>query len=81
MIYPQVSTFPGINEQRKKAIIDHLLHLMSENHRSFWITLYFAQQVASILRSVSIVKKTFNAFCDLVLTTIKSILIQLCRLT
>ena len=35
----QVSTFPGINEQCKKAIIDNLLHLMPENRRSFWINL------------------------------------------
>ena len=80
MIYPQVSTFPGINEQRKKAIIDNLLHLMSEIILDNLI-IYSTNKIASILRSVLIVKKTFNAFCDLVLTTIKSILIQLCRLT
>ena len=43
-VSPQVSTFPGINEQRKKAIIDNLLHLMPENRRSFWINLQFSQQ-------------------------------------
>ena len=35
----EVSMFPRINEQHKKAIIDNLLHLMPENHRSFWINL------------------------------------------
>ena len=38
-VSPQVSTFPGINEQRKKGIIDNLLHLMPENCQSFWINL------------------------------------------
>ena len=43
-VSPQVSKFPGINEQRKKVIIDNLLHLMPENRRSFWINLQFTQQ-------------------------------------
>ena len=38
-VSPQVSKFPGINEQHKKVIIDNLLHLMPENRRSFWINL------------------------------------------
>ena len=43
-VSPQVSKFPGINEQHKKVIIDNLLHLMPENRRSFWINLQFSQQ-------------------------------------
>ena len=39
VVSTQVSTFPEINGQRKKAIIDNLFHLMPENRRSFWINL------------------------------------------